>query len=190
MSDPENADGTAEGTATTTEGTPPVESAEGTTTEETSSEGKEAIEYGEFTMPEDMAVDKELLDKAVPLFKEMNLSKEQAQKLVDFQAKQMVSQVEAHNARVQTWTDAVKADKELGGDNFDKTVGIARKGIEKVGSPELMKLMDEYGIGSHPEVVRAFYKIGKMTTEDNPESGSSVSNSNKSIVDRLYGKPQ
>jgi len=42
--------------------------------------------YADFKVPEGMEVDKSLLNEALPVFKEMKLSQEEAQKLVDLQA--------------------------------------------------------------------------------------------------------
>jgi hypothetical protein len=208
MADPELADGAAEETsaniAQQDEGQqtqePAAEGTENTQTEDTGQQTEENLDQGEegqqtspddykdFELPEGMELDEDLLKEATPLFSELGLTKEQAQKFVDLQAKQVQSQVEAHTKQVNEWTEAVKNDKELGGEDFDKNIGIAKLGIEKVGSPELKELMDNYGIGSHPEMVRAFYKIGKLVQEDNPESGARVSNTQKSVVERLYGK--
>jgi len=208
MADSESADGAAEETSAniaqqdagqqTQE--PAAEGTENTQTEDTGQQTEENLDQGEegqqtspddykdFELPEGMELDENLLKEAAPLFSELGLTKEQAQKFVDLQAKQVQSQVEAHTNQVNEWTEAVKNDKELGGEDFDKNIGIAKLGIEKVGSPELKELMDNYGLGSHPEVVRAFYKIGKLVQEDNPESGARVSNTQKSVVERLYGK--
>lgn len=190
MADPTQADDTAAETTETTEtpATPvtPTDGDTAVTTEGEATDQGDVEEYGEFTMPEGMELDQELLGKATPLFKELNLTKDQAQKLVDLKAQEVQSQLEAHNTRVQEWTDAVKNDKELGGENFDKSIGIAKLGIDKVGSPALKELLETYGLGSHPELVRAFYKVGKLAQEDNPESGARASDSKKSIVDRLY----
>lgn len=208
MADPELADGAAEETsaniAQQDEGQqteePAAEGTDNTQTEDTGQQTEENLDQGEegqqvspddykdFELPEGMELDENLLKEAAPLFSELGLTKEQAQKFVDLQAKQVQSQVEAHTKQVNEWTEAVKNDKELGGEDFDKNIGVAKLGIEKVGSPELKELMDNYGIGSHPEVVRAFYKIGKLVQEDNPESGARVSNTQKSVVERLYGK--
>jgi len=57
---------------------------------------------------------------------------------------------------------------------------------KKFGTPELADLLTTYGLGSHPEVVRAFLKIGKLTLEDDPGSASRAANNRGSVVDRLY----
>ena len=44
---------------------------------------------------------------------------------------------------------------------------MARKAVEQFGTPELRTLLDESGLGSHPEVVRFFYRAGKAIGDDN-----------------------
>jgi hypothetical protein len=110
-------------------------------------------------MPEGMEVDKALLDKAVPLFKELNLTQEDAQKLIDLQSGTVQegaqAQVEAHNQVLESWDKEIKADPEFGGDKFDENLGIAKQGLDAVGSDGLKDFLRESGAGSHPEVIKA-----------------------------------
>ena len=100
--------------------------------EKTDSEGSQTKPdtYADFNMPEGVTVDSALLDEATPLFKELGLTQEQAQKLVDFQAKQVQassqSQVDAFNQLMNDWQEQSRNDKEFGGDKFDENIGIAR----------------------------------------------------------------
>lgn len=144
-------------------------------------------EYTDFELPEGMSADADLLQKAVPLFKELGLNQEQAQKLVSLQAESMLAQQDAVAAQIQSWESAVKADKEIGGDKFDENLGLAKTALEKIGTPELRKFLTETGAGSHPEVLRAFVKIGRLMKEDNPGAGT-PSGDKKDIVDILYPK--
>ena len=57
----------------------------------------------------------------------------------------------------EKWATELK--KEFGA-AFDERAAAARSAIREFGSPELRELMDSSGLGSHPEVVKAFVKIG------------------------------
>lgn len=150
--------------------------------------------YADFTLPEGMEIDQEALGKATPLFKELGLTQDKAQKVIDLytdiQREQVQGQIENHNTRVTEWAQQAEADPEIGGEKFKENVAIAKQGLEKFGTPALTELLESYGIGSHPEVVRAFYKIGKLTQEDNPGSGARASEARGNVVDRLYGKKE
>lgn len=71
----------------------------------------------------------------------------------------------AFENQVSEWETLARKDKDFGGEKFDENVAIAVKGLEKVGSPELKALLNQTGLGSHPEVIRAFHKIGKLMTD-------------------------
>lgn len=136
--------------------------------------------YADFDLPEGIELDEALLAEASPLFKELNLTQEQAQKLVDFQVKQVEagrqSQVDAFNQLMQDWVDQSRNDKEFGGDKFEESVKIAMSAVNKFGTPELKQLLNEHGVGNHPEVIRFMVKVGKLTHEDVPGgTGQNVS---------------
>lgn len=67
--------------------------------------------------------------------------------------------------QISAWGDELKADKDFGGEAFDKNVATAIKGLEAVGSPELRQMLDQTGLGSHPEIVRAFKKVGELVAD-------------------------
>ena len=69
------------------------------------------------------------------------------------------------NQQISTWEEELKADKDFGGEAYDKNVATAIKGLEAVGSPELRQMLDQTGLGSHPEIVRAFKKVGELVAD-------------------------
>ena len=136
--------------------------------------------YADFEMPEGMQIDETLLAEAVPIFKELELNQEQAQKLVDFQAKQVQAgkqtQVDDFNQLVNDWREQSKNDGEFGGDKFDENVKVAQSAISAYGTPELKQLLEEHGIGNNPELIRFMVRVGQGLKEDVPgASGSEVS---------------
>lgn len=128
--------------------------------------------YTDFVLPEGMELDSTLLEQAIPVFKELGLSKESAQKLVDLRAKQIQddikSQAESFDQLKQDWQTAAKSDPEIGGDKYPESVATARLALSKVGTPELTKLLDEFGMGNHPEMIRLLARVGKFVKEDSP----------------------
>jgi len=146
--------------------------------------------YADFDLPEEVALDEALLAEASPLFKELGLTQEQAQKLVDFQAKQVQagsqSQVDAFNQLMDDWQDQSRNDKEFGGDKFDENVAVARNAIAKFGTPELKQLLEEHGVGNHPEVIRFMVKVGKLTAEDVPGGTTTPQSKAQDRVSILY----
>jgi hypothetical protein len=146
--------------------------------------------YADFVMPEGIELDSALLTEATPLFKELGLTQEQAQKLVDFQAKQVKagseSQVGAFNQLMNDWREQSKNDKEFGGDKFEESISVARTAIDKFGTPGLKQLLEEHGVGNHPEVIRFMVKVGKLTAEDVPGGASAAPAKAQDHVSLLY----
>lgn len=182
MADPVNPDGTG----TPVEGgTPP---ADGGTPPDDGGTPPADGEYGEFTVPEGMEVDTALLEQAVPLFKEMGLTQEQAQKLIDLQSTNVQAQQDAVAAQIESWEAACKNDKEIGGDGFDENIGLGKLALEKLGTPELRDFLTESGAGSHPEIVRMLVRMGKLMKEDNPGSAGGSPPEQKTMTERWYKK--
>lgn len=65
-----------------------------------------------------------------------------------------------------TWLKDAKADKEIGGENFTKSVELAHRVLEKVSTPAFKDMLNATGFGDHPEVVRVFARLGKMMADD------------------------
>ena len=121
-------------------------------------------------MPEGVEPDAALLEKATPLFKELKLTGEQAQKLSDLYADKLAEtrkvQLDAWNGGLEGWRSAAKADAEIGGAKFAENVGAARSALDRFGTPELKQALDEYGLGNHPELIRFCFRVGKALAED------------------------
>lgn len=157
---------------------------------ESGDQAKSSETYADFTAPEGIELDAQLLEQATPLFKELGLNQEQAQKLVDFQAANVQAsqqgQAEAFNQLKQDWQDQAKNDNEIGGDKFEQSVGDAREALGKFGTPELTKLLNDFGIGNHPEMIRFMSKVGSLTKEDVPGNPGSPVSAEKDRVSILY----
>lgn len=125
---------------------------------------KYELKVGDTALPEDV------MAKYEPLFREAGLTNEAAQKLVDARAEELKAQdataVEKLVAQHTEWLTATKSDAEIGGANLDTSVKHAQSAIARFGSPELKSFLDLSGAGSHPELVRAFARIGKAMAED------------------------
>lgn len=120
----------------------------------------------EFTMPDGVTMDAAAAEELGSIAKELKLSQADAQKFADVGAKMVQRQAEAHQALVQTWVDAVKADKEIGGDKLNENLALARKTIDTFGTPELKAILNQSGMGNHPEIVKLAFKVGKAISDD------------------------
>lgn len=175
---------TTEGTAADdTAETQATDPNEGKTPEEIEAEAKAKAEadkaaegapeeYAEFTMPEGIELDTEMAAEFKGAAKDLNLTQEAAQRMVDLAAKMRQRDVEAIvNLRAE-WVDQTKSDKEIGGDKLDATLGVARKAVDAYGSPAFKELLNQSGLGNHPEVVRFMANVGKTVSEDKVVKGN------------------
>lgn len=155
-------------------------------------EGSDAVPdtYADFVMPEGISVDETALTEAVPIFKELGLTQAQAQKLVDIEAKRVQASseksIEAFTQQKSEWRKQAENDKEFGGDKFEENVKVAQSAMNRFGTPELKQVLEEYGIGNHPEFVRLMVKVGKLTAEDVPGNITTPMQDKQDIVSRLY----
>jgi hypothetical protein len=148
-----------------------------------------APEKYEFTAPEGVVLDTKAVEQFEPIARELNLTNDQANKLVALQASIVRQQQEVWAQQRQTWESAVKTDKELGGTALDGNIRLAQSALTKFGTPELRAALDTTGMGNHPELVRVFTRIGKAMAEDTFEKGSPSKNAGKSAAEILYGNP-
>jgi hypothetical protein len=138
-------------------------------------EPKAPAEYADFTFPEGVEADSETLTEFKAIAKELDLTQEQAQKLVDLQVKMVQAdakaQVEALEALGNEWAEQTK--KELG-KNLNTELAFVAKARNQFASKELIQLLDETKLGNHPEMVKLFAAIGKAISEDIPLGGKNA----------------
>ena len=125
-----------------------------------------AADYEPFQLPEGITADEEVLGEFKATAKELGLSQEGAQKLVELQSKMALKQQEVMRQAQAQWVEAAKSDKEFGGEALTQNLGVARKALDAFASPDLRKLLNDSGLGNHPEVIRTFVRVGKAISED------------------------
>jgi hypothetical protein len=157
-----------------------------------------AESYDGVAPPEGFEDDPALMGEARALFGELKLTSEQAQALVNFAAKKgltggMVNEQELWQKQVDDWTNQIKADSEVGGLKLSESLGLARKGVDRLGGKELMDALDHTGAGVHPAVFKAFVKLGKMLSEDRFVTGPAApaaggSRTPQDMARQVYGR--
>jgi hypothetical protein len=127
-------------------------------------------EYEKFDTPEEFDYDEAAAEAFAPVAKDLDLSQEQAQKLVDVYAEQMREQSRAQHEHFQTvqegWQKQAREDTEYGGAKFEENVGKANAFLKKFGSDDLTTALAETGMANHPELIRLMVKAGQAMSED------------------------
>jgi hypothetical protein len=149
-----------------------------------------APEKYEFKAPEGQSFDDNVLAQFEEVAREINLPQAEAQKMLDKIAPALAQkQADVIKAAQDEWVASTKADKEIGGDKLDANLSIAKKALDTFGTPALRDLLNNSGLGNHPEIIRAFYKAGMAISEDSfvPGGSKPVGNSDQSLASKLYG---
>ena len=144
-------------------------------------------------------LDPEVLTAFGDVAKELNLSQEAAQKVLDkvapvVQAKQAKALEDAKAG----WVNDSQSDEEFGGENFDANLKTAKSALDTFGNDALKSLLVETGFGNHPEIIRFMYRAGKAISEDsyigNSEGADSLRTSGpkdfNAIANSLYSNQQ
>jgi len=191
---------TEEEVTTSTEETTEEETTTETTDDETETEETvEPLTADSFTIPEGVEVSEELLGGFTELMNDDKMSRaELAQGIIDLQIESTQTAMESAQEAAQTlwtdtqteWQDAIRADPEMGGENWDKTAATIKKGMESVGATkETFAALDLTGAGNHPEIVRVLHALTKKLVEGGPVRGNQTQ-APRSQADRMFGSGQ
>lgn len=135
--------------------------------EETKSQGAPE-NYSDFTLPEGVTISEEMTSEFKTLAKELNLSQEQAQKLVNLQVKNSQGTTDRiltdYQQTVKGWKS--ESEKAFGGELKDRLTSSAKALARFEGGTQVKELLNQTGLGNHPAFVRLFSEIGKMISED------------------------
>lgn len=123
-------------------------------------------EYADFTVPEGVTLDPDLIADFKPIAKELGLSQVNAQKLVDLQLAIETKRQAKEAEVVKSWADQAAKDQEIGGAKIKENLDIANQTFDKLATPELKQLIQASGINNHPEFIRMWVRIGKQVVED------------------------
>ena len=153
---------------------------------------KGAPEQYEFSAPEGQQFDPDVISQFSEVAKELDLPQEAAQKVLDKMAPALQARQQAAMEQARTeWAESTKSDKEFGGDKLTESLVAGKRALDTFGSPELKTLLNETGLGNHPEVIRFFVRAGKTISEDTFVHGSNRQpGQGKSLASVLYDKSQ
>jgi len=141
-----------------------------------------------FKPPEGMTLDQAMVDQFTPVAKELKISQDGAQKLMDLYAGALKAQGDAWKATLTKWGEDAKADKEIGGQNLETSVRRANQVLQKYGSEDLRSAGEQFGWNHHPAFLRMLVGISKAMGEDVHENGTTTPPAKeKTVAERLYG---
>lgn len=131
-----------------------------------------ATQYEKFTVPEGFDYDDGKVSEFATLARELNLSQEQAQKLVDLHVRHWLGFEEQTRAQSEEWRKQTMNDPEFGGQKFMQSLQDAHRFVNAFGGEKLRIALDATGAGNHPELFKAFALAGRLLGEDRLVKGA------------------
>lgn len=145
--------------------------------------------YADFKVPDGVTLDAKTLEAATPIFKDLGLTQDQAQKLIDFQTAQMKELAAAPKAVFEQvnaeWSAKTLADPEISGAVSGGKTGIdavkydISRALDSISDPKLKSefrdVMNVTGAGNHPAFVKTFWKLSQRIAEGSHVPGSNPS---------------
>ena len=165
-------------TVSTSPETPPTSSSPSTppTTPEAKSTPTE-ITYTDFAAPEGIKLDPTAIESAVPIFKELGLNQDQAQKLVNFYSAHAVETITraADTIRAQgaAWESAARADPEIGPNlaKIQVDIGRAFDTMDPKVVTDFKSAMDASMVGNNPAFIKVLWKLAQAAAPGTHVSG-------------------
>lgn len=143
----------------------------------------------EFKAPEGMTLDEALIAKVTPVFKDLKLSQEQAQKLVDVYSEQVKAIETTQKANFDKFMKESSDEtiKALGAD-YKKELAFAAKVRDRFFSPESVEFINASGLGNNKSFIQDLVKFGKIVSEDAFVEGhkAELGNKNKTLGEVMY----
>lgn len=139
--------------------------------------------YEDFKVPDGVTIDKSAADEFGALARELNLTQENAQKLVDYQIKFQQAQYakldEANQKQSREWAnETLKAYKK-------DELADARRGF-KSAPKEVQDMLAACGFDNHKSFVEFFMKVGKSIKEDKFEMGKGKGGTDRPTANVIY----
>lgn len=133
------------------------------------------------------------IDGYSAMAKELGLPKDKASALLS-KAADLANRMDEQAVRQQAeaWVKQAREDAEFGGAALDANLAIAKKGLDAFGGEPLKQLLEETGLGNHPEIIRFFWKVGQAVSEDSFQRGQAGSRpaTFEDLAKRLYPSMQ
>ncbi len=151
----------------------------------------DAVKY-ELKAPENSKFTAERLKEVEAFAVAHKLNPAQAQEILNREAKSEAASELAQFNRLEAkkveWEALTKADPEIGGEKLTAILPIAQQGY-KLAPPVVIEFLEASGLGSHPELIKFFYKIGKSGMADTmAATGLEAFGEKKTLEQRMYPK--
>ena len=145
--------------------------------------------YDGLTPPEGVSFEPETLEAFKTLAREINLTEEQAQKLVEYEGSLAArGQADAQEEKRQTLERWAQQTRTLYGAKLEEELSFALRAADTFGGPDFRALLEDTGLGNHPVIIRTLSGVGRAIGEDAFPGGKPAAPRDKTFAEALYGK--
>lgn len=143
----------------------------------------------DFKAPDGYTIDTKLVETVTPIFKEMGLNQEQAQKLFDVHANALIEAAKAPQATYEQtrakWQADTLADPDIKAATIDGKIGIEAvkvdigRALTALNDAKLVSdfraAMDLTGAGDNPACIKTLWRLAQHISEGRPVAGKGPS---------------
>lgn len=141
------------------------------------------------TVPAGISFAPETFEAFKNLAREINLTEEQAQKLVDYESSLVErGHADAQEEKRQTLERWAQQTRTLYGAKLEEEISFALRAADAFGGPDFRALLEDTGLGNHPVIIRMLSGVGKAIGEDAFPGGKPAAPQDKTFAEALYGK--
>ena len=164
-------------------------SAESETSESETPEGApDKYEFNSKVADAPQELDPEVLTAFGEVAKELDLPQDAAQKVLDKVAPVIQARQAKEVEQAKTnWANDSQSDEEFGGENLNANLETAKSALNAFGTDAFKSLLQESGLGNHPEVIRFMYRAGKAISEDSYVGNSQGANAKGGVPKDFNG---
>lgn len=150
------------------------------------------------SLPQDSVLDASAVDRLTAFAKGHALDPKAAQSALEYANAETVATLERqkadYTAKITGWETSVKADAELGGANYNRTIARTQAVLDRFAKPGSHKYADEFraalnssGFGNYPAFVWLIDQIGASMENDATKHAASGGQPDQAnLADRLF----
>ncbi len=160
---------------------------------------KNPYDFSKFVNLADFTLDEELLARFQPVARKLNLSQESVELLLDIAYQMSKKQDKKFHddlnlkqiSLIEEYNQMFDDDEEIPDKNSLKIrqfMSVADDAYNTFASPMLKETISNLGLNFHPELIKMFYRIGRLMQEDNMNYSNKPPVQELTPAQILYGK--
>lgn len=150
-------------------------------------------------IPEGMDIEfnEERLGRYLDTFHKHNVPPGAVQAAIDLAIDETMAANKAHDANIAKQNEEWEGEvRRRFGEAYDTNIRLAQRAVREVGSDEFAQMLDDSGLGNHPDLVEAFARWGKKLGEepmidgDKPGAMGITPDAARRKIDQILGDPK